>query len=353
MSTMRSPRLPSAGVAKSLPGPNERYWSERQDRAPADREQRNAPVTAVNLASFDLNLLVPLEALLDQCNVTRAADRVGLSQPAVSRALSRLRGLFDDDLLVRSGRGLVRTAKGDELNERVGPALDAIRALLGPRSVRQSGRRQMFRIAIADHQAAVLLPPLLRRIDERGSLVDLSTTPLTSNVLDELESGRIDCAIGQVSCTQAGFYRRTLYVDEYCCLVGYGHEARGQTGREKPFLGLRHVVAADDATDQLHDIRHAVLGMIPDRGRVTAPNTTSAAIMAATTDLVLTVPRRAAETLSAMLPLMRLSAPVDLPPYEVGLLWHERNHRSTEHGWIRAELAAVAERLGANVTTGG
>lgn len=114
----------------------------------------------INLAGVDLNLLVALEALLERCNVTHAANAVGLSQPAMSRALSRLRGMFNDDLLVRTSSGYVRTIRGEQLHDRLPSALDAVRELIASRTSKAEIWPSAFRMAMPDHLALVLLPPV-------------------------------------------------------------------------------------------------------------------------------------------------------------------------------------------------
>jgi len=165
------------------------------DAGRAGARGQSAP-SGVNLASVDLNLLVALEALLDQRSVTHAARRVGLSQPAMSRSLSRLRFMFNDDLLVRTSTGLVCTARGEELFSRLPQLLSTVRELVSSCDFKPGQWQSTVKIAMADHQALVLLMPLIERINARAHHIQVAAEPLARGTLRRLESGEIDFATG-------------------------------------------------------------------------------------------------------------------------------------------------------------
>ena len=305
----------------------------------------SAPVK-VNLASVDLNLLVALEALLDQRNVTHAAHRVGLSQPAMSRSLSRLRFMFSDDLLVRTSTGLVRTKRGEELFKRLPPLLSTMRELVACRYFTPEQWQSTVRVAMTDHQALVLLMPLLERLSARACHIDLVTEPLVRGTLKRLETGEIEFAIGQVNSARSGFYRRTLYVEPYLCLLRNDHPALAQEMTQESFYALRHAVIAPAEDDEFGEVYDALARLLPGRNRVVIPSVVATPMMLAETDLALTVPLRMARKMVRILPLTAVGLPIEVPPHEVTLLWHERNHRNTEHAWMRAEIVATVAGIG-------
>lgn len=295
-----------------------------------------------NLSSVDLNLLVALEALLEQCNVTHAANTVGLSQPAMSRALSRLRGMFNDDLLVRTSAGYVRTIRGEQLYDRLPVTLDAVRELVSSRTTGSEAWRSTIRLAMPDHQALVLLTHVLGRLANGPMNTDVVTEPLMPNMLKRLEGGELDIVVGQVSGATTGFFQRTLYTDEYACLLRRDHPALRQDWSPGRFHELRHAVTAPGYDGERSHVAEILAKVSPRQRCIVSPNMMGTAMAVVDSDMVLTVPRRVAIKMATLLPLRMIELPVTVAPYEVTLLWHERSHRNTEHGWVRAQIAAAA-----------
>ncbi|MCQ4188337.1 LysR family transcriptional regulator [Methylocystis suflitae] len=147
-----------------------------------------------NLSGVDLNLLPPLDALLRRRNVTRAAEDVGLSQPAMSRALARLRGLLGDPLLVRTREGFALTPKAQTLAPQVVAALDGLKPVFAPTRFDPAKERRVLRVAAADVQSILLGPPIMSRLSREAPLVDLRFEPYGGDVLRRLESGALDLA---------------------------------------------------------------------------------------------------------------------------------------------------------------
>lgn len=298
--------------------------------------------SSINLASIDLNLLVALDALLNECNVTHAASTVGLSQPAMSRILSRLRGMFDDDLLVRTSSGYVRTMLGDWLHIRLPATLNAIRMIVSPRIAAAADWLATVRLAMPDHQALLLSTPLTKLLFEGAKSRDLSIEPLAAQAVKRLESGDLEMVVGEISNVATGYFQRALYVDDYVCLLRPDHPMADSSWTAEEFYELQHALRApvgDGEPDHVAD----ALTMGPQRGHcVGSPNTMSAALAVVESDLVLTVPRRVATKLAAVLHLRIKEPPITILPYRVVLLWHERTHRDVEHEWVRSQIAATA-----------
>lgn len=295
----------------------------------------------VNLAAFDLNLLVALEALFDHRNVTHAGSQIGLSQPAMSRALSRIRDMFQDDILVRTSAGFTATPRGEQIAAKLPQALDAIRELFAGSAFAES-EQVTIRVIMPDHQTFVLLPRLLPRLRARAPHLQLTTDSSFSGALKRLETGEVDYAIGQLASAPPGFFRRTLYVDQFACLLRRDHPVLARPWREESFACLRHAVVAPCSEEGFGQVYDTLAGLdLPDRDPLFVPNMMAAPVMVAETDLCLILPQRVAVQAAAMLPLAVLPVPIELPPYEVSLIWHERNHRDSDHSWVRAEIAAA------------
>jgi DNA-binding transcriptional LysR family regulator len=316
-----------------------------------------SPQRRVNLAGIDLNLLVSLEALLAERNVTHAANRVGLSQPAMSRALARLRGLFDDELLVRSSSGLVPTARSEQLAAELPDALNMLRNLLAPREITPGLWESTVNIDLPDHQALDLLPRLLPRLRAGAPGINIVTAPLGTRTLRGLESGAVDLAVGQLRSTPFGFYRRTILTDRFVCLLRADHPTlKGGAPTAERLAGLRHIVIAPAALEETGLVYDAAAMLkVPDPNPIAVQNTMAAAMLAAETEMVLTIPRRTASRIARMLPLAIIDPPAPLPVYELSLVWHERLHRDPHYVWLRGELAAAltsAEREEADALAG-
>ncbi|WP_183920015.1 LysR substrate-binding domain-containing protein [Rhizobium lentis] len=297
----------------------------------------------INLASIDLNLLVALEALLEYRNVTHAGQHIGRSQPAMSRALGRLRGLFNDDLLVRSSTGLIPTPQGEHLAQRLPSALRTIREMVTSRSVisKESGRGAT--LAIPDHQALAVLPRLLPWLRERAPHLDTLACLPFDRAVRGLEQGDIDLAVGHIDVQLPGYFRRSLYTDRFACLLRHDHPALAQEWTIDNFATLRHAAISTDSPDHFGPIYDHLPNLRADRSPILFSGVLTAAVVASATDLVLLVPRRVATQVSAMLPLRVVDPPLEPAPYKVMLIWHERCHHDPQHKWLRKEVAAALE----------
>jgi DNA-binding transcriptional LysR family regulator len=297
----------------------------------------------VNLAGVDLNLLVALDALLAERSVTQAANRVGLSQPAMSRALGRLRDLLEDRLFVRTSVGLAPTPRAEALAATLPQTLASIRQMItAPEFVPQRWRATVP-IALLDYHAFVLLPKLLPRLKQRAPELDLNVESLVPDPFGRLEAGDIDLALGTFEDTPPGFYRRTLLSDQFACLVRKGHPVLEQAWTIERFAGLSHIQVSPGGQGCAERVDAALAAAgLKRRAVVSLPYFMTAPMIVAQTDMVLTVPRRVAEQAAATLPLEVLAPPVPLPAFVVSALWHERRHRDKEHAWLRSEIAAAS-----------
>lgn len=316
--------------------------AERKRDRSGTLQQPPSRAASINLASVDLNLLVALDALLHQCNVTHAAALVGLSQPAMSRILARLRGMFDDDLLVRTSAGYVRTMLGKWLHEQLPTALDGIRRIVSPRITTAADWLSRVRLAMPDHQALLLGKLVTERLSNGDKNRELAIEPLAKNVLKRLESGDLEMAVGELNSAAAGFFQRSLYIDAYSCLLRPDHPMLDRSWTPEQFYELHHALSTPANDGEPDHVADALVAASHRSHCMVSPNTMSAAMAIRESDMILTVPTRAAVRLATILDLRIKEPPIAISPYRVVLLWHERSHRDAEHEWIRSQIAAAA-----------
>lgn len=301
----------------------------------------------VNLAGIDLNLLVALDALLAERSVTRAADRVGLSQPAMSRALGRLRALFGDALLVRSSAGLVPTPRAEALEPRLRHLLSEVGQIVRPPGFDPATLTGTARIAMPDYLSVLLLPALLRRLEREAPGLDVALVPARGSTPAELESGELDLAVGNFPKVPAGFYGSVLLTDGFACVMRRGHPALREPLTLDRYSVLRHalITVRDDRSPGPVDEALEPLGLTR-RIAVRVPNFLAAPMIVAETDLIITLPRQLAHWLAGRAALEVVEPPLDLGRFTIRTLWHERRREDAEHAWLRATLATASERTG-------
>lgn len=300
----------------------------------------------MNISAIDLNLLVAFDALFSERNVTRAARRVGLSQPAMSNALSRLRALLDDELFVRSGRGMEPTARAQSLALPVREALARIEEALAPALAFDPARLdRVVRIAMTDNSMAVLLLETIERIRETAPNLDLhikNTRPVGMTPM--LDDGEIDLAIGVAGELEPRHRAAALYTDR---LVGIAR--RGRFGPGGPtlaqFVAAEHaLVAPRNGPGGAIDAALAARGM-KRRVFLTLPQFIFAPYAVAKADLVACVPARIALAKAELLDLEIFEPPVDMPEFTVSLIWHGRDEADPAHQWLRTTITEVAQSV--------
>ena len=304
---------------------------------------------APKLASIDLNLVVALDALLREGNVTAAGRRIGLSQPATSQALARLREVLGDPLLVREGRGMRLTAFAERIAPRVRHVISDLEAtILGHRSFLPDRATRTFRIATNDYCGAVLVPEALARVRSAAPDVDLELHPYRGHPSpQELARGELDLGIGVFLRVEPGLESLVLFEDRFVCLVGKGHpRVRGALTLSR-FVDLDHVlVSAPDYGPGVVDFALAQRGL---RRRVVAkvPHFLVAPALVARTDLVLTLPERVARQVARAHDLRVLATPLELAPFAVQMIWHRSANEDLASRWLRSEIVEAARSLGA------
>jgi len=195
----------------------------------------------VNLRNVDLNLLHALRALLEERHVTRAAKRCFLSQPAMSRALERLREMFADALLVRSGRTYERTARGERVLRELESLMPRLEALVRGQPFEPALSQERFRLALTDHASAVLMPPLWQSVRAAAANVTLEVSAWHSRAYEDVVAGRLDLALS-AEVAPSFLEAEVLYQEDFVCLVGSAQRVGRRRFTLKQYLDLPHAV---------------------------------------------------------------------------------------------------------------
>ena len=297
-----------------------------------------------HVGEADLNLLKPLYALLEERQITRAAVRCGMSQPAMSRALERLRATFDDELLSREAGKFERTPRGDRLLAELQDVLPRLETALRGDRFEPKKSRHTVRLAVTEYSATVLIPNLMTQLSEAAPLMQVDLVSWNSAGVEGVEAGLVDLALVGIH-DSLSLEREELFTDGFVCLVSESHPLRSKRLTLKAFISYSHVeVAVTSGRTPYIDNALAALGL---RRRVTLRTTYQLPALFATADsnMIFTTPRRPAKLLAAIAGLRIIDAPKELTDFTYGMAWHRRQNNDVVHQWVRAQLRTVAQSL--------
>jgi len=294
----------------------------------------------MNLKSVDLNLLVSFDALISERNVSRAAEKIGVTQSALSHALKRLRAMFGDPLLRRGPRGMEPTERALTLREPVKAVLAEIQSIVSTRIVFDPATtRRTFKLSMSDAMNVEALPLIVRSLRKVAPNIDLLvTTSGPRDACTRVLNDEVEMAIGVFPHIPPGITHRELYRDDLVC-VADKNNPRLKRGRmdEKAYLASPHVTVAPnlDSGVQLDDIFSAM--GLPRRVVATVPHYTAAPGLVRGTDLVAHTRRRLVHVLrtSANLVVFPIPAPFRVPELLFEQIWHPRYERDAGHQWLR------------------
>lgn len=299
------------------------------------------------LASLDMNLLRVLDTLMQERKVAPTAVRLGLSQPAVSNALARLRHALGDELLTRSAQGMQPTAYALAVHATLAPALAAIDGVLKTKETfNPLTSVWSAQLAMTDIGEIVFLPPLLDHLRRAAPGLTLSTVRDAPHGLNAaMAEGAVDLALGWLPDVPQGFYQRRLFTQRYVCLMRAGHPlAKGKFTMAK-FLSAEHVAINAEGTGHakantklqtLDKVAIAKRNVTAQRKvAVQVPSFLSVPYLLASSDLIATVPERLALEACRPFGLTALAHPVAMPEFQVKLFWHRRVHQDTANQWLR------------------
>jgi DNA-binding transcriptional LysR family regulator len=297
---------------------------------------------------MDLNLLVYFDALISEGQVSRAAERVNLSQPAMSLALKRLRETFGDALLVRTPSGMVPTSRAREL---IGPVRELLRQsqeLLKQRDpFDPTTATGPFVLISTDFVSMTLMPPLVRRIQQlapRAQLVARSANP--EQLKHWFETGQVDIGVGYCVNPPGELRIRPAFEEQLVCIAREGH------GSIQGSLTLEQFTATRQVQIRPGDLRYAVLldnalsalGLTARIGVVVYDFIVAPEVVASS-DMIAVVPERMAHKFARSAGLQILPLPVEIPPLTFSMIWHERTHREPVYQWLREIVLELCANL--------
>jgi DNA-binding transcriptional LysR family regulator len=303
-------------------------------------------IDAMDFRGVDLNLLVSLRVLLVERHVTRSAERLGITQPATSASLARLRTLFRDQLLVRGPKGLVLTPRAEQLLEQINQVMAVIEQMITPPAefVAETSRRT-FTLIGTDFVEFLLLPSLMAALAaEAPNLQVLFRTPDPKNIEGMMASGELDLGVGYLPEAPEALIKRTVFREPFVCVARRGHPLLhdGSLPLDR-YVELQHVqVAPGNGTMYAAAIDTALVAMgLVRKVALWEPSFLAVASVVAETDLISTVPTRVATHVAQGLPITIYDLPLPLPGPDFAMYWHPRSQDDSGHKWLRERVAAL------------
>jgi DNA-binding transcriptional LysR family regulator len=301
---------------------------------------------AAKLGAIDLNLLVVFDAVMQERNVTRAGERLGLSQPAMSHALTRLRHMLKDDLFVRSPKGMLPTPRAEQLAVPVRMALDGLQQSLEPAQFDPSKATRTFRIAVDNYAAVVLVGLLAERIGKIAPRVLLEFQPSgTLKLLDLLDRGELDLAIGPHPPSGERFSHQFLLQDEFVVALHKKHPATSirklsiERFSDLPNLEISSALHSTEFVDETL-ARHKLARRIA----LHAPFLSAAGILVSS-DMISVLPARIAEELARHHPLAIRALPFTSPVIGTAMIWPRWFDNQPAHAWVRDVISRASRDL--------
>lgn len=326
----------------------------------------------VHFGSLDLNLLRLFDALAEERSVTRAGARLGLTQSAVSHALSRLRHVLQDELFVRGPDGMQPTARADEIAPRLRQGLDQLQLALAPTDFDPAGSQRRFTIATGPYICGVLMPGVVSRLQRKAPLTELRLLIQGANLGEDLLTGRVDLAIGSFGRTSDRFARETLFTETMVWALRAGNPAVAGGGLTMEALAsLAHVVTGSSEHAQALDGRILERGLErmvrwgdsgafeggpageggavgegwPRTVGLTVPDSQSALAIVGRTDMAALAPARLARALAGQYGLRLFEPPYATEPIAMEAIWRRDLSANPPLDWLRSQLRAAAAEL--------
>jgi DNA-binding transcriptional LysR family regulator len=297
------------------------------------------------LRQVDLNLLVVFRAVAEERSVTRAAARLFLSQPALSRAMQRLRDMFHDDLLIRTPAGYEPTPRGERLMEELTAILPRLDRLVSGATFDPQEEHAAFRIAVTDNGAQLVCPLLSRMLLPYAENVFLQFVGLYEGTFEAMERGRLDLALNaDDGHPPARFHREVICQDHLACVVARESRYPRRIGLRQ-YLEAKHVgIGVIAGRQTIPDQRLAALGH-KRKCPVEVPFFTVAIRCVRGTDLIATVPRRLAQLQRHDPTVKILQPPAEMKGFPYLMIWHPRSDTDVAHSWLRSMVRAAGKEL--------
>ncbi|GGI86776.1 LysR family transcriptional regulator [Shewanella gelidii] len=308
----------------------------------------------MNMSRIDLNLLVYLDVLLREKNVTRAADKLGISQPAMSNGLKRLRNLFDDPLLIRTSNGMTPTERAQELEPQVRQLLVGIEKAVQPRTEFDAvNSNRVFRMMASDYAEATLIPPLITKLRERAPNIILDIMTPSDVSFPDVEQGRVDMVINRFDSIPLSFHQKVLWSDDFSCVISDHNPVLNKFNLEG-YLSAHHVWVSktgmgvgvgmdpsdvqrlgwvDDALDKIGAKRHIT---------VFTRHYQQACLLAQRQDLIATVPSKMAKQQQHREGVKIVPPPFEIKPIKLTMAWSPLYQHDPAHKWMRQQINETA-----------
>ncbi len=298
-----------------------------------------------NLRTFDLNLLVAFDVLMRELNVTRAAEQMFITQSAMSHTLHKLRQQLDDPLLVKTPSGMKPTERALALINPVRALLAVTERLIQPPLAFDAATSQRrFVLAATDYIEFLLMPELSGLIEKTAPGIDIHVkrTEMSFPVA-QLENGSLDIVLGFESVLNppAHLHRQYLFSDSMACVVRQGHPLISKPPSLEKFVAVPHMlISRTGSSVGIIDQKLAELGL-ERRIKLIVPHFLSAPLIVAKTDMVLSLPYRIAEQFAKIAPLAIFPVPLELPDYDLCMIWHPLRDKDPAHQWLRDKIIVI------------
>ncbi|WP_444946357.1 LysR family transcriptional regulator [Microbulbifer sp. VTAC004] len=290
-----------------------------------------------NIRNIDLNLLRAFDTLMDERNVSRAAERLSVTQPAVSGMLTRLRNSLNDPLFTRSQHGINPTLRALELADPVKKILSEIESILAPTTFDPKGSTMAFSIAATDYALKAVVTPLIYALQEEAPDIQISIQPINDVQLFALmERGQLDLAITTPDAAHKELRAKTLFEESYICIMADGHPMAGKKLTVGNFCSMKHGIVSFSG-NAFHGVTDTVLDSLGRHRHVSisVPNFLSLIEVLKNCELCAVVPRKLIIGIDG---LATAELPFDIPGFSKIMAWHERTHYSPAHIWIREKV---------------
>jgi DNA-binding transcriptional LysR family regulator len=298
-----------------------------------------AAIICVDTRRLDLNLLLALEALLAERNVTRAAARLHLSQPALSAQLARLRDLFGDKLLLPAQRGMIPTARALELEEPLRRALDEVRRVAVAGAGFEPSRAQLtVTVAASDYVQVAVLIDFALQLRREAPLMRLGIRTLDGAAVGgQMERGEVDLALMTAETAPPALRRRVLFEETYQVITRRRHPRIRRTLTLEKFLAEEHIVVSPrgGSFSTAADVALSAVGATR-RVAISAASFLFVPELVERADFVALVPSRLVRNRAERLAIFE--PPVAIPGFAISLIWHDRTHEHPAHAWLRERL---------------
>lgn len=302
---------------------------------------------AISFSDYDIDLgqFRIFQTLFRLRSVTDTAHALDLSQPAVSRKLAKLRDHFEDQLFVRTGKGLVPTPLAIELEPRIGELMSIFQMQMHHhREFDPATSKRKFVIASSEVGHKLILPGLIETFSGIAPNIRIvAARPASDTLMNELEEGAVDVAVGAYPKLYSGIYEKTLSTESYVCIARKEHPDISGEMTAQSFLNAGHVIVSTKGMGHIHrQIEARLIELCPRENiKVIADSFVTAALLVESTDYIAALPNRLVNMLRDRIAIQVLQPPIDLPNFDIKIYWHERFQNAPANQWLRQTISRI------------